>query len=147
MCKKMGAAMPAMNNVDWGMLAATTLGAAASNVVVNSITNTVFKSKTVEEKGKIAGYAKLALGAAGVLCAPNSYLQAASLGILIDGGVDVLRANVPQLKTFAALKEPVGGIGEVIDLGQEDWSLAGIESDYAVGNHQGYAVHGAGGVN
>ena len=147
MCgKRVGAAMPAMNKVDWGSVAAVTLGAAASNVVVNSIVNTVFSKKTKEEKQSYAGYAKLAVGLAGTLYAPNQYLQSASLGILVDGGVDLLRANVPQLSTLVPIKG-VGRIGETIDLSREDWAMAGIESDYSVGYAQEHAVYGSGGVN
>jgi hypothetical protein len=147
-CKRKGAqgvgAMPPMNEPDWGMLAATVAGAAGSNVVVNPIVSKLFASKTDEEKLTYAGYLKIGLGFAGVLFSPNEYLSAASLGILIDGGVDTLRAHVPQLKP--ALKGYGGGIGEVIDLSREDWrELNGIESDHSVGYAQEYAV--SGGVN
>lgn len=159
-CKhKVSGAMPAANEPDWMLLAATVLGGAASNVVVNPIANAIWnKGKDTsganfEKAGKNAGFLKIGLGIAGVMYAPNDYLAVAALGMVVDGGAQLLRSKVTAFQgLYHGLSDNqavpgVGGIGEVIDLSHEDWyRLNGIESDHAVGYaEQAYAV--SGGVN
>jgi hypothetical protein len=138
-CKKgmhgVGMAMPEMNTPDWGHLAATVLGAAASNVVVNPIVNKLFEKKSDDERKTYSAYVKLGLGIGGIMFAPNEYLVDAALGIAIDGGAELLRSKVPQLKPLA---KKVDGVGQVIDLSNVNWrQLNGIETDFSVGNLEG----------
>ncbi|MDZ7879157.1 MAG: hypothetical protein U5L45_15865 [Saprospiraceae bacterium] len=145
MCKNKGVGAMAANTPDWTLLAATALGAAGSNIIVNPICNAIWAKDPAKASG-YAGYVKIGLGVAGLMYSDNEYVQAASLGVAVDGGSQLLRSKVKAfqgLKGGSADSDTTAGVGssrEIIDLGAEAWTdMNGTESDYA--------VSGSGGVN
>lgn len=109
------------------MLALTVLGGAASNVIVTPIANAIWKDD--KEKARTNGaYVKCIIGLTGIMYAENEMLQAASLGMLVAGGSEVLQAKVEAFRP-----KLMSGVGEIIELSGDQWyDIAGVESDNAV---------------
>ena len=147
--KRVGAATAQPN---WMLLATTVVAGAASNVVVNPICNAIWKSKETDSEGKAipnpkasanAGFVKIAAGLGLMLYGDNEYLAAAGLGMVGDGGSQLLRAKMPAFQGLRALPTAARGVGtmrEVIDL--SSYNVNGVESDFAVGNTNDFAVSG-----
>ena len=118
----------APDNGEMTMLALTVLGGAASNVIVTPIANAIWKDD--KDKARSNGaYIKCVLGLAGIMYAENEMLQAASLGMLVAGGSEILQAKVEAFRP----KLLGTGVGEVIDLNANDWyDVGAVGSDHAV---------------